>query len=61
MDDAADMLMLSGLTAGCTDCGDERVFVPVEDGAFCCTTCDAAVYLVTLVDPSARGLTRRVA
>ncbi len=52
--------MLSGVAALCADCGDERIFVPVDDdpstpGEFCCTSCDAAVFLLTLADP-AHGL-----
>lgn len=46
----ADLLMLSAVLATCADCAAERVFVPVEDtapeGEFCCTTCDAAVFLM---------------
>ena len=51
----ADLLMLSGVSATCTDCGGQRLMVPVDDtgtGAeFCCTTCDAAVWLPALADP----------
>jgi hypothetical protein len=51
----ADLLMLSGVTATCTDCGDQRLMVPVDDAGtgaeFCCTSCDAAVWLPALVDP----------
>ena len=46
----ADWLMLSAVLATCADCAAERVFVPVQDttpeGEFCCTTCDAAVFLM---------------
>ena len=46
----ADLLMLSAVLATCADCATERVFVPVEDtapeGEFCCTTCDAAVFMM---------------
>jgi hypothetical protein len=46
----ADLLMLSAVLATCADCAAERVFVPVEDtaphGEFCCTSCDAAVFLL---------------
>jgi hypothetical protein len=50
MDTRADeLLMLAAVTATCRDCGDERIFLPVEDsstgGEFCCTSCDAAVFL----------------
>lgn len=51
----ADLLMLAGVSATCTDCGDERLMVPADDAGagagFCCTTCDAAVFLPALVDP----------
>ena len=54
----SEILMLSGVTAVCADCGDERLFVPadecdspVSDGCeFCCTTCDAAVFLLDVLD-----------
>jgi hypothetical protein len=49
MDDRAELLMVSGVTATCADCGDERIFVPTDEvsaGEFCCTGCDAAVFLV---------------
>lgn len=53
MDDSVDLLMLFGVVRGCPDCGDERIFMPVEgcdgDGCeFCCTSCQAAV----LIDPA---------
>ena len=47
--DGTDLLMLHGVAASCADCGGERVFVPVDDpdtGAYCCTSCDAAVFLL---------------
>jgi hypothetical protein len=50
----SDVLMLHAVTAACADCGDERVFLPVDAsgaGGFCCTTCDAAVFLVGVLDP----------
>jgi hypothetical protein len=51
MDDASHLLMTHGVTATCADCGDERLFVPVEEaswaGEFCCTSCDAAVFLAS--------------
>ncbi|HET6626218.1 MAG TPA: hypothetical protein VFG63_07495 [Nocardioidaceae bacterium] len=56
MDNGSDILMLSGVVAHCADCSDERIFVPVEDGCdfdgceFCCTTCDAAVFLLEVLD-----------
>jgi hypothetical protein len=62
MDTRVEMLLLSGVTRLCPDCGDERIFVPVYaataegptpacdfDGCeFCCTSCGAAL----LVDPA---------
>ena len=46
----ADLLMLSAVLATCADCADERLFVPVDEagpgGEFCCTSCDAAVFLL---------------
>ena len=48
--------MLSGVVAFCVDCGEEQIFVPVagswDDGGceFCCTTCDAAVFLLEVID-----------
>ena len=61
----SDLLMLSGVTAPCADCGDETVFVPVDDspvpGGFCCTSCDAAVFLLSVVDPALRSDASRVA
>jgi hypothetical protein len=60
----ADLLMLSAVLATCADCAAERVFVPVEDagpeGEFCCTTCDAAVFLMPTT-PRALRRTRRAA
>jgi hypothetical protein len=50
-----DRLMLSGVKAVCTDCGDERILVPVDhfgtEGEFCCTSCDAAVFLLAVPGP----------
>ena len=55
--------MLSGVVATCADCGDERVFVPTaaESGEYCCTSCDAAVFLLTAIQPAARRRDDRVA
>jgi len=56
METKSDILMLSGVTAVCEDCGDRRIFVPVDDGCaddgceFCCTVCDAAVFLMPVLD-----------
>lgn len=65
MDNAADLLMLSGVVRPCPDCADERIFVPVLEDCdrdaceFCCTSCGAAV----LIDPvlEAAVTVRRVA
>jgi hypothetical protein len=49
-----ELLMLTAVTATCTDCGGRRIFVPVDDsssaGEFCCTSCDAAIFLLVAVD-----------
>ncbi len=59
-----ELLMLTAVTATCTDCGGERMFLPVgdssADGEFCCTSCDAAVFLMLHVGSRA-GTHRRVA
>jgi hypothetical protein len=64
MEDKSDLLMLSGVVAGCAECGAEQVFVPVdaEDpaGEHCCTSCDAAVFLLS-VPVLRRGRASRVA
>ncbi len=70
MENTARTLMLTAVMAICSDCGDERIFVPVEDGCvtgkpekcceFCCTTCDAAVFLLDVVDNTGTA-DRRVA
>jgi hypothetical protein len=60
-----DLLMLQGVTATCADCGDVRMFVPTDDtagpGKFCCTSCDAAVFLLALTEPGLDRLAGRVA
>jgi endogenous inhibitor of DNA gyrase (YacG/DUF329 family) len=50
--DPSDVLMLHGVAATCADCGDERVFVPTSDDTreFCCTACDAAVFLLSVAE-----------
>jgi hypothetical protein len=64
MENKSDLLMLSGTMAQCPDCGDTTLFVPVDEGCdvvgceFCCTTCDAAVYLLDLADTSHQVLSR---
>lgn len=41
-----EVLMLHGVVAWCGDCDDERFLLPVDhDLCFCCTECDAAVWL----------------
>jgi len=58
----SDVLMLHGVTARCVDCGGNRIFVPVDGGngdTFCCTSCDAAVFLVEVLDNT--GQSRRSA
>lgn len=56
MENMSDRLMLSGVVAFCADCGDEGLFVPVEDACatdgceFCCTRCDAAVFLLEVLE-----------
>ncbi|MGH3504346.1 MAG: hypothetical protein ACRDQA_26120 [Nocardioidaceae bacterium] len=59
MNITADLLMLQGMTRVCPDCGDERIFIPVDDapgeadhGAFCCTSCGAAVLLDPDLSPA---------
>ena len=60
MSDPSDVLTLSGVAAVCADCGDERVFVPTSPdlGEYCCTSCDAAVFLLTAVGPARSGSSR---
>jgi len=58
MDNRADLLLLESVVGGCSDCGGERIFVPVDDNCgggaceFCCTACGAAV----LIDPLSTGI-----
>jgi hypothetical protein len=60
-----ELLMLTAVTATCTDCGGERIFVPVDDrpasGEFCCTCCDAAIFLLMAPTTPARRPQTRVA
>jgi hypothetical protein len=64
-EDLSNLLMTSGVAATCADCGDERLFVPVDEdataGAYCCTSCDAAVFLLAVVDAAWRESAPRVA
>ncbi|HET7387538.1 MAG TPA: hypothetical protein VFJ19_12830 [Nocardioidaceae bacterium] len=49
----SDLLMLSGRMAECPDCGEQRLFLPVDrpdSGEFCCTGCDAAVYMSVMAE-----------
>ncbi|MDQ3307165.1 MAG: hypothetical protein M3499_02210 [Actinomycetota bacterium] len=56
MNNRADLLLLESVVSGCADCGDERIFVPVDDNCgggaceFCCATCGAAVLIDPLLD-----------
>ncbi|HET7357987.1 MAG TPA: hypothetical protein VFJ09_15055 [Nocardioidaceae bacterium] len=50
MENASELLMLQGVWAQCADCGSEQVFLPITDGEFCCTGCDAAVFLLEVLD-----------
>ena len=65
MSERSDLLMLHGVVFSCVDCGDERIFVPTGDpadpGALCCTSCDAAVFVLAVAEPSAPRRTSRVA
>ena len=48
--------MLSGVVAFCVECGDEGLFVAVEEGCdvdaceYCCTRCDGAVFLLEVLE-----------
>jgi len=46
-----EILMLTGVSGFCHDCGDLRILVAAEDDGFdyCCTDCDAAVLLLEVV------------
>lgn len=64
MNDRSEILMLSGILRPCTDCLDDRIFVPINDcdsdGCdFCCATCGAAVTIDPVCDYAV--LTSRVA
>ena len=64
MENKSDLLALRGTMAWCPDCRDTTLFVPVDDGCgavgceFCCTACDAAVFLFDLSDSSHQALAR---
>jgi hypothetical protein len=61
MRNSSEKLMLTGVVAFCEDCGDEGLFVPVEDACvvdgceYCCTRCDAAVFLLEVLDNTGEG------
>ncbi len=63
-DDTAALLMLTGTMALCPDCGEVTLFVPVDEGCaidgceFCCTACNAAVFLLDVPDSSHQVLSR---
>jgi hypothetical protein len=63
MENASELLMLRGVWAHCADCASEMVFLPIADGEFCCTGCDAAVFLLEVCDNAggASAAGRRVA
>ena len=48
--------MLTGVVAFCGECGDEGLFVAVDEGCavdgceYCCTRCDAAVFLLEVLE-----------
>ena len=43
------VLMVSGETRRCGDCGTATIFLPVDEHGWVCTACDAAV---VLTDPA---------
>lgn len=61
MDDRSDILMLRGVAALCPDCAGERVFVPVDGDAYCCTSCAAGVLLLLEADRTEPRPSRQVA
>jgi hypothetical protein len=65
MSDSDVMLMLSGVSRTCPDCRDTRVFVPADDGdssgAYCCTSCGAALLIDVEVGVQASAKDRRTA
>ena len=58
--ETSEVLMLHGTVARCPDCADECVLLPTDgfDG-FCCTSCDAAVFVLAVAPRPA--LTERLA
>jgi hypothetical protein len=57
MEKIADVLLLDAVQAWCEECGAEQLLVPAEDdhvaGGLCCTVCDAAVFVVQVVEAPA--------
>jgi hypothetical protein len=46
MEHEPDHDLMHGVVALCADCDSEQILVPVgRSGGFCCTLCDAAVFL----------------
>lgn len=58
--------MLGGVVAVCAECDDESLFVPVDEDCafegceFCCTRCDAAVFLLEVLDNTNTGSVQHV-
>jgi hypothetical protein len=57
--ESADQLVMWGVARECPDCGDDQIFVPVDDdpsgrdtGAYCCATCGAAILVDLLAAPA---------
>jgi hypothetical protein len=50
-----EQLMVLGETRYCGDCATSTVFLPVEQHAWVCTTCDAAVEFTVPVDDRSRA------
>jgi hypothetical protein len=63
MRNSSEKLMLTGVVAFCAECGDDGLFVAVDDGCdaetceYCCTRCDAAVFLLEVLENT--GAARR--
>ena len=56
------MLMLRGTVGWCPDCGDERVLLPTDGhDDFCCTSCDAAVFVLAAGHGGPHHLVERLA
>jgi hypothetical protein len=66
MENASELLMLRGVVASCADCAVEQVLVPADDdgretGVYCCTVCDAAVFLLDIPVPMGERVSRSAA